>query len=118
MNWMRRGKGQKHLMIAICRIEQLCPFPYNLVQRELNRYPNAEIVWCQEEPMNMGAYSYITPRLATTMRSINRGAYEDIKYAGRAPSAATAIGFLAVHVKEQAELIQKAFQSSPIPLPI
>ncbi|KAH7444890.1 hypothetical protein KP509_02G096100 [Ceratopteris richardii] len=104
--------------VAICRIEQLCPFPYNLVQRELNRYPNAEIVWCQEEPMNMGAYSYITPRLATAMRSVNRGAYEDIKYAGRAPSAATATGFLAVHVKEQAELIQKALQSSPIPLPI
>ncbi|CAI9285807.1 unnamed protein product [Lactuca saligna] len=42
--------------IAICRVEQLCPFPYDLIQRELNRYPNAEIVWCQEEPMNMGAY--------------------------------------------------------------
>lgn len=104
--------------VAICRVEQLCPFPYNIVQRELKRYPNAEIVWCQEEPMNMGGYSYIAPRLATAMRSLNRGTYEDIKYAGRAPSAATATGFLNLHAKEQAELVQKALQSAPIPLPV
>ncbi|KAC9910471.1 hypothetical protein E3N88_45099 [Mikania micrantha] len=58
--------------VAICRVEQLCPFPYDLIQRELKRYPNAEIVWCQEEPMNMGAYSYIAPRLATAMKALNR----------------------------------------------
>ncbi|KAJ8466741.1 hypothetical protein OPV22_029293 [Ensete ventricosum] len=56
--------------VAICRVEQLCPFPYDLIQRELKRYPNAEIVWCQEEPMNMGAYSYINPRLYTAMRTL------------------------------------------------
>ncbi|MCO5602599.1 hypothetical protein L7F22_056733 [Adiantum nelumboides] len=104
--------------VAICRVEQLCPFPYNLVERELKRYPNAEIVWCQEEPMNMGGYSYIAPRLATAMRALNRGAYEDVKYAGRAPSAATATGFLSLHAKEQAELVQKALQSAPVPLPL
>ncbi|CBI31715.3 unnamed protein product, partial [Vitis vinifera] len=54
--------------VAICRVEQLCPFPYDLAQRELKRYPNAEIVWCQEEPMNMGAYNYILPRLCTAMK--------------------------------------------------
>ncbi|KAL0540983.1 hypothetical protein IC582_021010 [Cucumis melo] len=101
--------------IAICRVEQLCPFPYDLIQRELKRYPNAEIVWCQEEPMNMGAYTYINPRLGSAMKSLSRGTIEDIKYVGRAPSAATATGFYQVHVKEQTEIIEKAMQRDPIP---
>ncbi|KAL9231630.1 hypothetical protein vseg_006832 [Gypsophila vaccaria] len=103
--------------VAICRVEQLCPFPYNLIQRELNRYPNAEIVWCQEEPMNMGAYSYIAPRLCTAMKSVGRGNIDDIKYVGRPPSAATATGFLMVHGKEQNELVHKALQPEPIQFP-
>lgn len=103
--------------VAICRVEQLCPFPYDLVQRELKRYPNAEIVWCQEEAMNMGAYSYIAPRLTTTMTALGRGKYEDIKYVGRAPSAATATGFSQVHVKEQREVVETALQSAPINFP-
>ncbi|KAM0953283.1 putative oxoglutarate dehydrogenase (succinyl-transferring) [Dioscorea sansibarensis] len=100
--------------VAICRVEQLCPFPYDLIQRELKRYPNAEIVWCQEEPMNMGAYSYISPRLCTAMRALGRGTMEDIKFVGRGPSAATATGFYSVHVQEQTELVQKALQREPI----
>lgn len=75
---------------------------------------DAEIVWCQEEPMNMGAYSYILPRLFTAVKSVGRGTIEDIKYAGRAPSAASATGFFQVHVKEQTELVQKALQREPI----
>lgn len=103
--------------VAICRVEQLCPFPYDLVQRELKRYPNAEIVWCQEEPMNMGAYSYIAPRLCTAMKALGRGTMEDIKYVGRNTSAATATGFYSVHLKEQANLVEKALQSDPINYP-
>ncbi|KAH0682080.1 hypothetical protein KY289_019832 [Solanum tuberosum] len=104
--------------VAICRVEQLCPFPYDLVQRELKRYPNAEIVWCQEEPMNMGAYQYIAPRLSTAMKALDRGNIDDIKYVGRAPSAATATGFYQVHVKEQTGLVQKALQQDPINSPV
>jgi 2-oxoglutarate dehydrogenase E1 component len=103
--------------VAICRVEQLCPFPYDLIQRELKRYPNAEIVWCQEEPMNMGAYSYINPRMLTAMRALGRGSFEDIKYVGRAPSAATATGFYSAHLQEQTELVQKALQRDPITYP-
>ncbi|KAF7820480.1 2-oxoglutarate dehydrogenase, mitochondrial-like [Senna tora] len=103
--------------VAICRVEQLCPFPYDLVQRELKRYPNAEIVWCQEEPMNMGGYTYILPRLISAMKALGRGGYEDVKYIGRAPSAATATGFYKVHLKEQAEIVQKAIQPEPITFP-
>ncbi|KAH9305507.1 hypothetical protein KI387_009911, partial [Taxus chinensis] len=103
--------------VAICRIEQLCPFPYDLVQRELKRYPNAEIVWCQEEPMNMGGYHYISLRLLTAMKALGRGTFEDIKYIGRAPSAATATGFYQVHGQEQRELLETALQSAPIKFP-
>ena len=78
---------------------------------------DAEIVWCQEEPMNMGAYSYISPRLFTAMKALGRGSFEDIKYVGRAPSAATATGFLSVHVQEQSELVKKALQPEPIKFP-
>lgn len=51
---------------------QLTPFPFDLVQRELRRYPNAEFMWAQEEPMNMGAYTHICPRLETCMRNEDR----------------------------------------------
>eukprot|EP00249_Psilotum_nudum_P024731 c29278_g1_i4 orf=531-3692(-) len=104
--------------VAICRVEQLCPFPYDLVQRELKRYPNAEVVWCQEEPMNMGAYSYVVLRLATAVRALGRGTVEDVKYVGRPPSAATATGFGSVHAQEQQELVQKALQPAPIALKV
>ena len=77
---------------------------------------DAEVVWCQEEPMNMGGYSYIAPRLSSAMRASNRGKYEDIKYVGRAPSAATATGFSTVHFQEQKELVRKALQSAEIHL--
>lgn len=51
---------------------QLVPFPFDLVQRELRRYPNAEFMWAQEEPMNMGGYAHICPRLETCMRNEDR----------------------------------------------
>jgi len=51
------------------------------------------------------------------MKSLGRGGYEDVKYVGRAPSAATATGFLKVHQKEQTELVEKALQSEPINFP-
>ncbi|KAG9453640.1 hypothetical protein H6P81_006544 [Aristolochia fimbriata] len=111
----RRKVGAKD--VAICRVEQLCPFPYDLIQRELKRYPNAEVVWCQEEPMNMGGYTYISPRLCTAMKALGRGSMADIKYVGRAPSAATATGFYQLHLKEQSELVQKAMQQEVINFP-
>lgn len=67
--------------------------------------------------MNMGAYSYIAPRLCTAMKSLDRGSADDIKYVGRPPSAATATGFISVHSKEQTGLVQKALQPEPIQFP-
>lgn len=65
----------------------------------------------------MGAYNYIAPRLSTAMKALGRGTIDDIKYVGRAPSAASATGFYSVHVKEQADLVQKALQPGQITLP-
>ncbi|CAM6090199.1 unnamed protein product [Calypogeia fissa] len=110
----RQHLGPEGKDVAICRIEQLCPFPYNLIQRELKRYPNAEIVWCQEEPMNMGAYQYVSHRLATTISQMGRGAFEDIKYVGRPTSAATATGFGNLHITEQKGLVRKALQKDAL----
>lgn len=78
---------------------------------------DAEITWVQEEPMNMGAFTYIAPRLATALRELGRGRFEDIKYVGRAPAAATATGFGSVHQQEQLELVQKSMQKAPIKFP-
>ncbi|GKB28058.1 putative oxoglutarate dehydrogenase [Tanacetum coccineum] len=110
----KSGEGKD---IAICRVVQLCPFPYDHIQRVLKRYPNAEVVWCQEEPMNMAPYSYIAPRLATAMKALDRGTIDDVKYVGRAPAAATATGFYSMHTREQSELVQKALQQEPVPNP-
>lgn len=53
---------------AIIRIEQLSPFPFLLVLIEMKKYPNAEMVWCQEEPRNQGAWSFVRPRLSLTKK--------------------------------------------------
>ena len=60
--------------------------------------------------MNMGAYSYVFPRLGTAMKALDMGTMEDINYVGRLPSASTATGFLNVHHKEQRELVQRAIR--------
>lgn len=94
--------------VAVVRIEQLAPFPFDLVARELYRYPNAEVVWCQEEPMNMGAYFHIQPRMESCLRAEGRATTGRITYAGRPPSASTATGFGQVHAQEQAKLVGEA----------
>jgi 2-oxoglutarate dehydrogenase E1 component len=64
--------------------------------------------------MNMGGYQYIALRLCTAMKALQRGNFNDIKYVGRLPSAATATGFYQLHVKEQTDLVKKALQPDPI----
>eukprot|EP01038_Epipyxis_sp_PR26KG_P007056 gene7056-9631_t len=95
--------------VAIIRIEQLAPFPWDRVAAEVALYKNADVLWCQEEPKNMGAWSFVQPRIITATRTINNSEKRPI-YVGRKPSAATATGFGArAHNAEQDGLIQKAF---------
>lgn len=104
-----REKNGMEKAVALCRVEQLSPFPFDLVARELRRYPNADVVWAQEEPMNMGAWNYVLPRMFSIFKSVGRSVEAELKYVGRKPSAATATGFGEVHAREQADLIHDAF---------
>ncbi|HIG85109.1 MAG: 2-oxoglutarate dehydrogenase E1 component [Verrucomicrobiales bacterium] len=89
---------------AIIRIEQLYPFHWKMLSEIIERYPRAykKWIWCQEEPLNMGAWSYISPRL-------NEAGRGNVRYAGRERSASTATGSKAIHNAEQQRLVQKAF---------
>ena len=94
--------------VALVRIEQLYPFPSEEYQAILNRYPNArEVVWCQEEPQNQGAWYQIRHRLQELV--LGRRA---LLYAGRAPAAAPATGIPKIHEIEQQALVAAALHSS------
>ncbi len=93
---------------AIVRIEQLYPFPSEDLREVLAVYTKlTEVVWCQEEPMNQGAWYCSQHHMREVLREINPKIY--LKYAGRPPSAAPACGYTSVHVEEQTRLINEAF---------
>src|SRR5437867_3559843 len=97
------GDAEKIDNAAIIRIEQLYPLAGKKLGAILKPFPKtATLVWCQEEPQNMGAWSFIEPRLR---RLLGR----DIAYAGRKSSASPAVGALAIHKREQAALVAEAF---------
>jgi 2-oxoglutarate dehydrogenase E1 component len=91
--------------VAIARVEQISPFPFESVQDEIKKYPNAQVVWCQEEPKNGGAWAYVRPRIVTAARDVR-----DVApfYAGRKPAASTATGYGSWHAKEVEELLSTA----------
>ena len=91
--------------VAIIRIEQLYPFPYDRFKAQLAQYANAtEVVWCQEEPKNQGAWFWLRDRFS---KSLPEG--RSVFYAGRAASAAPACGYASLHKQQQAELVEQAF---------
>lgn len=91
--------------VAIIRAEQLYPLHEEKLKSIVARYPaKARLIWCQEEPQNMGAYMFIEPQLR---KLFNR----EVKYAGRDADASTAAGALSVHRVEQAALVEKAFDT-------
>jgi 2-oxoglutarate dehydrogenase E1 component len=97
--------------VAIVRVEQLAPFPFDAVLTQAALYPNAEIAWCQEEPMNMGAWWFVHHHMRGSLRQ-ERGAHFEPIYFGREPAASPSTGYLAVHNAEQKELIGNALDSS------
>ncbi|KAJ8286387.1 hypothetical protein GJAV_G00038710 [Gymnothorax javanicus] len=90
--------------VAIARIEQLSPFPFDLVKAETARYPNADLVWCQEEHKNQGYYDYIRPRLRTTIARTR-----PVWYAGRDSAAAPATGNKHTHLLELRRIFDTTF---------
>jgi 2-oxoglutarate dehydrogenase E1 component len=96
--------------IAIVRLEQIAPFPFDRMQEHISLYPNAEVMWCQEEPKNMGCWSYVAPRLATSCKAV-RGEQMKPTYSGRSASAAPATGLGGkVHAAELRAFLDKAFE--------
>jgi 2-oxoglutarate dehydrogenase E1 component len=94
--------------VAIVRIEQLYPFPAEDYAAALKHYPNArEVVWCQEEPQNQGAWYQIRHRLQEPLNG-----KQELLYSGRRPAAAPATGIPQMHSAEQHGLVAAAIKAS------
>jgi 2-oxoglutarate dehydrogenase E1 component len=99
----REAKGSDD--VAIVRVEQLYPFPHKAFAAELKKYPKAtEIVWCQDEPQNQGAWFFIQHNIHENMSEGQK-----LGYAGRAASASPAVGYSHLHQDQQKALIDAAF---------
>ncbi|NYT65840.1 2-oxoglutarate dehydrogenase E1 component [Alcaligenaceae bacterium] len=91
--------------VAVLRVEQLYPFAHKAFQAELQKYSNAvEVIWVQDEPQNQGPWFYIQHHLYENMAEGQK-----LGYAGRAPSASPAVGYLAKHLEQQRALLDQAF---------
>ncbi|MEY4516536.1 MAG: hypothetical protein RL180_882 [Pseudomonadota bacterium] len=93
--------------VALVRVEQLYPYPETRIREELARYPNTKhIAWCQEEPQNQGAWSFIAPLLYPVAYAVHAGV--PVTYAGRPAAAAPACGSPYLHARQQTALIASA----------
>ena len=99
----KRGLNDVYLL----RVEQLYPFAARALIQELTRFKDAEMVWCQEEPKNMGAWSFIEPNLSWVLEHID-ATHKRPRYAGRPGSAATATGLMSKHVRELKSFLDEA----------
>ncbi len=93
--------------IAIIRLEQLYPFPHEMLVKALKPYKKADLVWCQEEPMNMGAWTFLDRRLESVLSEANIKATRPL-YVGRPEAASPATGLLSRHLFEQDLLVSQA----------
>jgi 2-oxoglutarate dehydrogenase E1 component len=99
----REAKGADD--VAIIRVEQLYPFPHKAFAAELKKYPNVtDLVWCQDEPQNQGAWFFIQHNIHENMQDGQK-----LAYAGRAASASPAVGYSHLHQDQQKALIEAAF---------
>jgi 2-oxoglutarate dehydrogenase E1 component len=101
----RREKGVDD--VAIVRVEQIYPFPMKSLAAELKSYPNAGIIWCQEEPENMGAWSFVDRKIERTLATIGHRCARP-EYVGRDAAASPATGLAKVHAAQQSALVARA----------
>jgi 2-oxoglutarate dehydrogenase E1 component len=104
--------------VALVRVEQLYPWPKAALVKELSRYKNADIVWCQEEPANMGPWTFVDRRLEFVMEEAGSKAKRPL-YVGRKAAASPATGLYKTHNLEQAQLVEQAltWEEGKIPQP-
>ncbi|MGB2250406.1 MAG: 2-oxoglutarate dehydrogenase E1 component, partial [Candidatus Puniceispirillaceae bacterium] len=93
--------------IEILRVEQLYPFPSKAVKEMLEKTPKASIVWCQEEPKNMGGWTFVRDFIEDIMAEVGM-TQQRLAYAGRAAAASPATGTLSRHNREQKDLVEAA----------
>ena len=100
----------KNTDVVIVRLEQLYPFPAKTLASILKRYKNADFIWCQEEPKNMGGWNTVRNYIDRTLEIIN---FKDInvKYVGRQASSSTATGNANKHLAQQKEILEKVFKA-------
>jgi 2-oxoglutarate dehydrogenase E1 component len=100
----KRGVDDVYLL----RVEQIYPFPLKALVKELSRFKKAEIVWCQEEPKNMGSWSFVEPYLEWVLGQVG-GKSKRARYAGRPASAATATGLMSKHLAQLKAFLDECF---------
>ena len=98
---------QKRFDVKIVRVEQLYPFARKTLGRILARTPKADVVWCQEEPQNMGAWHFVRDDIEASM-ALAKMSSSRPTYAGRAAAASPATGSASRHAREQNSLCQEA----------
>jgi 2-oxoglutarate dehydrogenase E1 component len=102
---LKRREERKASDVAIIRVEQLYPFPHKAFAAEMKRFPNAtDVVWCQDEPQNQGAWFYVQHYVHENMLEGQK-----LGYAGRPASASPAVGYSHLHQEQQKALLEQAF---------
>jgi len=102
----REQRGENR--VQMLRLEQLYPFPEGPLGQELERFPNAEIVWVQEEPKNQGAWHFVRQRIELLLDKL--GNRRRPRYVGRPEYASTAAGLMSQHNAELRELTEQALR--------
>jgi len=103
-----REKQNKN-KIALIRLEELYPYPKKEVMEQLGKYKNPkQIIWCQEEHKNMGAWQYIKPKFEEVLKEV--GSKLKVEYVGRDESASPAAGYTKLHLEELSKFLKKAFE--------
>jgi 2-oxoglutarate dehydrogenase E1 component len=100
----KRGRDD----VYILRVEQFYPFPAKSLIKELARFRQADIIWCQEEPKNMGAWTFMDPKIEWVLEKIG-AANRRARYVGRPATASTAAGLMSKHMKELQAFLDEAF---------
>ena len=96
----------KNNKVTFIRLEQLYPFPAKTLANILKRYSKANFFWCQEEPMNMGAWNTVRNYIDRTLEMVNFGD-KSVKYVGRKAASSTATGNFNKHLAQQKEILEK-----------
>ncbi|MFM2121008.1 MAG: hypothetical protein RL722_2476, partial [Pseudomonadota bacterium] len=102
---VKKREEKKSNDVAVLRVEQLYPFPHKAFAAELKKYPNAtDIVWCQDEPQNQGAWFFVQHQIHENMLEGQK-----LGYAGRPASASPAVGYAHLHQEQQKALLDQAY---------